>query len=202
MKLEDVTDEFGTAFSTRSACHNHFMQHHRNHTTVINSTMETQTNPNAAQSKSGSGQTGDSSVIGGPQTGANSTVLGGSFDEIKNVDPIPGEIEQPIPSREIEQPIPSREIEQPVPSSVPGVGQPQIPTPDIHPQTDQPEIQEPLGDEGYDSNDNDRDGSQHSDSGNLNEQSGYNELNKDQPIQNPTRTEEPSVSEETEEYPR
>ncbi|MCY7350145.1 MAG: hypothetical protein LH606_05700 [Cytophagaceae bacterium] len=155
--------------------------------------METQTNPtaghpNEAQSQAPGtrGKTEGSSVVGGPQTGANSTVLGGSFDEMKNVDPGPGK----------------KEIEQPVPSTIPGIGQPEVPKPEIHPQTDQPEIQEPLGDEGYDSNDNDRDGSQHSDEGNLNDQSGYNELNKDIPIQNPSRTEEPSVTEETEDYPR
>jgi hypothetical protein len=110
------------------------------------------------------------------QTGYNATVLGGSFDELKDA----GDPKQP-------------EIQQPAPSSVPGINQPEVPRPEIEPQTHEPEIQEPLGDS---------DGSGHSEETNLTGQTGYNELNKDAPVQNPTRTEEPSVTEETEDFPR
>ncbi len=156
-------------------------------TTAASNTIQ----PNSGQENfTGQPTPAQQSVVGNQQasvaqTGANSTVLGGSFDELKDTtDP-----REP-------------EIQSPSPSSVPSIGQPEVPKPEIEPQVHQPEIQQPLGDEGYASNDGDSDGSGHSEDANLNGQTGYNELNKDAPIQNPTRTDEPSVTEETEDFPR
>lgn len=141
------------------------------------------------------GKTTPESVVGNQQasvrqTGANSTVLGGSFDELKD-DPT------------------SPEIQQPNPPNVPGVNQPEIPRPEITPQVDKPEIQEPLGDEGYSSNDGDSDGSGHAERTNQNGKTGYNEAPMDAPLQqreqldNPSGIESPGLgAEETEAYPR
>lgn len=161
--------------------------------------METQHAPNAAQAGTGPGnfpgKTTPESVVGNqqasvPQTGANSTVLGGSFDELKD-DP-----KEP-------------EIQQPNPPNVPGVNQPDFPKPEIEPQVDQPEIQEPLGDEGYEQNDGDRDDSTQAERTNQNGKTGYNETPMDAPLQqreqldNPSGIESPGLgAEETEAYPR
>lgn len=161
--------------------------------------METQLAPTPTQAGTGqgnfSGKTTPESVVGNQlasvdQTGANSTVLGGSFNELKD-DP-----KEP-------------EIPQPNPPNVPGVNQPEIPKPEITPQVDKPEIQEPLGDEGYGSNDGDSDGSGHAERTNQNGKTGYNEAPMDAPLQqreqldNPSGIESPRAgAEETEEYPR
>lgn len=161
--------------------------------------METQHAPNATQADTRqgnfSGTTTPESVVGNqqasvPQTGANSTTLGGSFDELKD-DP-----KEP-------------EIQQPSPPHVPGVNQPDIPKPEIEPQVDQPEIGEPLGDEGYEQNDGDRDDSTQAERTNQNGQTGYNESPMDAPLQqreqldSPSGIESPGLgAEETEVYPR
>jgi len=141
------------------------------------------------------GKTTPESVVGNqqasvPQTGANSTVLGGSFDELKD-DPTKPEIQPPNPP------------------NVPGVNQPEIPKPEIEPQVDKPEIQEPLGDEGYASTDGDRDDSTQAERTNQNGRTGYNEAPMDAPLQqreqldNPSGIESPGLgAEETEAYPR
>lgn len=161
--------------------------------------METQHAPNATQTGQGNfpGKTTPESVVGNQQTsigqtGANSTVLGGSFDELKD-DP-----KEPEP-----------EIQQPSPSNVPGVNQPEIATPEIEPQVDMPEIQRPLGDEGYPSRDGDSDGTGQAERTNQNGKTGYNETPMDAPLQqreqldNPSGIESPGLgAEETEAYPR
>lgn len=159
--------------------------------------METQDPPNTTQTGQGnfSGKTTPESVVGNQQasvgqTGANSTVLGGSFDSLKSGPKEP-------------------EIQPPSPSNVPGVDQPEIPKPEIEPQVDTPEIQEPLGDEGYGSNDGDSDGSGQAERTNQNGKKGYNEMPMDAPLQqreqldNPSGIESPGFgAEETEAYPR
>ena len=161
--------------------------------------METQLAPSPTQAGTGqgnySGKTTPESVVGNQQvsveqTGANSTVLGGSFNELKDDPKAP-------------------EIPQPSPPSIPGVNQPEIPKPEIEPQVDKPEIQEPLGDEGYAQKDGDKDDSTQAERTNQNGKTGYNEAPMDAPLQqreqldSPSGIESPGAgSEETEDYPR
>lgn len=164
--------------------------------------METLNAPQPSQAGTGqgnySGKTTPESVVGtqpasAGQTGANSTVLGGSFDTLKNG---PNGPKEP-------------EIPQPNPPNVPGVNQPEIPKPEIQPQTDQPEIQEPLGDEGYQQKDGDKTDGAQAERTNQNGKTGYNETPMDAPLQqreqldNPSGIESPGLgAEETEGYPR
>jgi|GEM_PF-4101016 len=141
----------------------------------------TQTSPNAVQAGAGQGYTpgkGDeSSVVGNTGTSANATVLGGAFDELKDAGPVgPGE----------------KEIQSP-----------DISKPEIEPgKLEIPEIPQPLGDPGYEQNDDDKDGSVHSEQAKLGEQEGYNEVPVNAPIQQKEQLAYPSGTEETEDYPR